>query len=151
MAIKAHKNQIRKGTGSPYIVHPLAVMGILRTFGVTDEDILIAAVLHDVVEDSPIELEEIKKEFGERAADLVDQASKKEDKQIYIKTKEGAILKIGDLIHNGLTVPKNDKPMINRYIKRVEKIYKNYKHLMDLNPKLMSYLKKVLKRVKALE
>jgi (p)ppGpp synthase/HD superfamily hydrolase len=149
MAVKAHEGQIRELTGSPFIVHPLAVMGILRTFRVKDEDVLIAAVLHDVVEDSSIELEEVEENFGNRVANLVNQATKKEDGKFIITDKEGAILKMADLIHNGLTMPKDKKQLKERYIIRVELLYKHYKDIMKEHPELLNYLKKILKRVKA--
>ncbi len=149
MAVKAHEGQIRELTGSPFIVHPLAVMGILRTFNVKDNDILIAAILHDVVEDSSIELEEVEEHFGERVANLVNQVTKKEDGKFIITDKEGAILKMADLIHNGLTMPNDKKQLKERYILRVELLYKMYKDLMKSHTELFNYLKKILKRVKA--
>ncbi len=151
MAVKAHKGQIRKLTGSPVIVHPLAVMGILRNYDIKDEDILIAAVLHDVVEDSPTELKEIKKEFGERVADLVDQVSKKPDKTYPIRDEGGVVLKMADLIHNGLCMPKDNEKKINNYIKRTDLMIKNYSALMEKYPKILDHLKKVLKKVKTLK
>ena len=150
MAVKAHENQIRELTGSPVIVHPLAVMGILRNFGIKDEDILIAAVLHDVVEDSSITLEEVKKEFGDRVADLVDQVSKKQDKTYPTRDESGVVLKMADLIHNGLCMPKDNEKKINNYIRRVDLIIKNYPQLMNSYPEIFKYLKKILKKVKAL-
>ena len=74
MAKTAHKGQTRK-TGEPYIVHPLAVKKILEEWGM-DEDTIIAGVLHDTVEDTPLTLEEIRKEFGESVAFLVDGVTK---------------------------------------------------------------------------
>jgi (p)ppGpp synthase/HD superfamily hydrolase len=150
LAVKAHKNQIRQQSGLPFIVHPLAVMGILRSFDVKDEDILIAAVLHDVVEDSPIRLDEIEKKFGKRVAKLVDEVSKKEGGKFIITMNESALLKMADLIHNGLTMPFKNKLMINRYITRVEILYDKYKDLMDKYPEVVTYLFKVHKKVKKL-
>lgn len=51
IANRAHRYQTRKFSGLPYIVHPLEVMSILERYGVTDEKVLAAAVLHDVIED----------------------------------------------------------------------------------------------------
>ncbi len=74
LAKKAHEGQFRK-TGEPYIVHPLAVKKILEEWGM-DEDTIIAGILHDTVEDTPLTLDEIKKEFGESVAFLVDGVTK---------------------------------------------------------------------------
>ena len=73
-ATKAHEGQIRK-SGDAYIVHPLAVMKIVEDWGM-DEDTCLAAVLHDVVEDTPVTLADVKREFGEQVAFLVDGVTK---------------------------------------------------------------------------
>ena len=74
MARKAHEGQFRK-TGEPYIVHPLAVKKILEEWGM-DEDTIIAGILHDTVEDTDLTLNDIKQEFGESVAFLVDGVTK---------------------------------------------------------------------------
>ncbi|MBR3175991.1 bifunctional (p)ppGpp synthetase/guanosine-3',5'-bis(diphosphate) 3'-pyrophosphohydrolase [Candidatus Saccharibacteria bacterium] len=74
IAKKAHDGQFRK-TGEPYIVHPLAVKKILEEWGM-DEDTIIAGILHDTVEDTPLTLDDIRKEFGEPVAFLVDGVTK---------------------------------------------------------------------------
>ena len=74
LATKAHEGQFRK-SGDPYISHPLAVMKIVEDWGM-DEDTIIAAVLHDTVEDTDVTLEDIKNEFGENVAFLVDGVTK---------------------------------------------------------------------------
>lgn len=74
MATDAHEGQYRK-SGDAYISHPLAVMKIVEDWGM-DEDTIIAAVLHDTVEDTDVTLDDIKKEFGEQVAFLVDGVTK---------------------------------------------------------------------------
>lgn len=74
IATTAHTGQFRK-SGDPYIVHPLAVMKMVQDWGM-DEDTIIAAALHDVVEDTDMTLEDIKREFGESVAFLVDGVTK---------------------------------------------------------------------------
>lgn len=80
-AAKQHEGQSRKGTDIPYIVHPLEAVAICATMTV-DADVLAAAVLHDVVEDTDATIEDIKREFGERVASIVAEESekKREDK-----------------------------------------------------------------------
>ena len=77
-AIKAHAGQSRKAQGAPYILHPMEAAVIAG--GLTgDEEVLAAAVLHDVVEDTEATLTQIEKTFGSRVAFLV--ASETEDKR----------------------------------------------------------------------
>lgn len=73
-ATEAHEGQLRR-SGEPYISHPLAVMKILQDWRM-DEDTVIAGVLHDTVEDTDVTLEQIKNEFGESVAFLVDGVTK---------------------------------------------------------------------------
>lgn len=69
-AVNAHKNVERRAKGFPYVVHPLEAMAIASTM-TNDQEVLAAAALHDVVEDTDITIDEIGKEFGGRVAELV--------------------------------------------------------------------------------
>lgn len=73
-AAKAHKDTERRGKGFPYIAHPLEAMAIVATM-TSDQELLAAACLHDVIEDTEVTYEEIEKEFGKRVADLVNAES----------------------------------------------------------------------------
>ena len=74
MAHKAHGEQLRK-SGEPYIIHPLSVAVILAELGL-DIEIIIAGILHDVIEDTTYTYDDIKNEFSERVALLVDGVTK---------------------------------------------------------------------------
>ena len=74
LARKAHENQ-RRRSGEPYIMHPVAVAKILFEMGM-DNECIIAALLHDVVEDTKCSLEQIEEEFGGEVAQLVDGVTK---------------------------------------------------------------------------
>lgn len=74
VAAKAHQGQFRS-SGEPYIIHPLAVAYILLQFGM-DTDTICAALLHDVVEDTDTTLKELKDQFGQDVAMLVDGVTK---------------------------------------------------------------------------
>jgi guanosine-3',5'-bis(diphosphate) 3'-pyrophosphohydrolase len=70
-AIRYHGDQ-RRPTGAPYLEHLLEALEVLvRGAGVTDADVLCAAVLHDVVEDTPCTVADVRREFGDRVANLV--------------------------------------------------------------------------------
>jgi len=73
-AVRAHAGTERRGKGFPYIVHPMEAMEIVATM-TADQELLAAAVLHDTVEDTDVTLEQIRAEFGERVAALVDAES----------------------------------------------------------------------------
>ena len=65
-----HQGQCRKGTDTPYITHPLKTMSYLIAMD-ADEDLVIAGLLHDVLEDTNTQAEEIEKLFGENVVELV--------------------------------------------------------------------------------
>lgn len=71
---KAHEGQFRR-SGEPYISHPLSVAGILADLHL-DLDTIITGILHDTVEDTSVTLEDIRREFGETVAHLVDGVTK---------------------------------------------------------------------------
>lgn len=69
-AVKAHHNTERRGKGFPYIVHPMEAVEIVATI-TPDQELLAAAALHDTIEDTDVTVEDIRREFGDRIADLV--------------------------------------------------------------------------------
>ena len=71
----AHRGQLRKWTEEPYIFHPLEVAQIVSTL-INDSEVVAAAILHDVVEDTDVTIEQIEAEFGSRVAKLVDEVTK---------------------------------------------------------------------------
>lgn len=77
-ATEKHTQQFRKRENTPYILHPLEAAAVAAEL-TKDEDVLIAAVLHDTVEDTDTTVEEIQQRFGHRVAELV--ASETEDKR----------------------------------------------------------------------
>jgi (p)ppGpp synthase/HD superfamily hydrolase len=70
LAARAHRHQLRKGGDVPYIVHPVHVSVILIRHGF-GEDVIIAGLLHDVVEDQDVPLSQIEAQFGPAVAEMV--------------------------------------------------------------------------------
>lgn len=119
LAEQAHEKQVRK-SGEPYITHPLAVAHILSSLKM-DYQSIAAAILHDVIEDTPIEKSQIIAEFGEEIANLVDGVSKLSQiefasraeaqaenfrKMILAMTKDIRVIlvKLADRLHNMRTL-----------------------------------------------
>ena len=119
LAAKAHANQVRS-SGEPYITHPVAVAYILLELGM-DTDTICAALLHDVVEDTDVTLEELKKLFGQDVAMLVDGVTKLGKIPLFTKEEQQAenvrkillamsqdirviIIKLCDRLHNMRTL-----------------------------------------------
>ena len=119
MASEAHKNQ-KRVSGIEYIYHPISVAYILVDLGMDTESI-IAALLHDVVEDTNIGIEKIKKEFGQEVVNLVGGVTKLGKIKFKSKEEEQAenirkmfiamakdirviIIKLADRVHNMRTL-----------------------------------------------
>ncbi len=87
VASKAHRKQCRKNTDIPYITHPVAVGMILLKAGYNDE-LIAAGFLHDTVEDTDITLEDIRREFGTKIAEIVAGCSEPDKSLSWIDRKE---------------------------------------------------------------
>jgi (p)ppGpp synthase/HD superfamily hydrolase len=88
LAVSAHAGQVRNGSGGrPYIEHPLAVAELLAEHGFA-EPVLAAALLHDVVEESPLEAEEIGRRFGPEVGELVAALTDAEEIEPYRRRKD---------------------------------------------------------------
>jgi len=120
-AAHASIDQRRKYTGEPYIVHPMAVAEIVRSVPHTPE-MVAAAYLHDVVEDTPVTIDEVTAEFGPVVGELVDwltdvsrpgdgnrRVRKELDRCHLAKAPPQAkTIKLADLIDNSLTISARD-------------------------------------------
>jgi len=110
-AATLHDGQERKGDGLPYIVHPFSVALILMDYS-EDEDVILAGILHDTVEDTGYTKEQLKDEFGERVASLVTDLTElpktyswQERKDHYLKhlestSHESKLICAADKLHN---------------------------------------------------
>jgi (p)ppGpp synthase/HD superfamily hydrolase len=119
LATRKHAGQRRKGTDIPYVSHLLSVAGLVLEAG-GDEDLAIAALLHDVVEDcggAPM-LQEIRSQFGERVAHVVDGCTdtdltpkppwrqRKEDYLKHLRTADAdtCLVSAADKLHNARSI-----------------------------------------------
>ncbi len=142
-AAEKHRDQRRKDKhASPYIIHPISVaLEIAQTGGVDDPEILAGALLHDTLEDTETEPEELEAEFGKKVCEYVlDVSDDKilppdERKRIQIEhakkiSKGAALIKLGDKISN-VTDVTNNPPAdwdINRrkeYLEWAERVINN--------------------------
>ncbi|HMP89895.1 MAG TPA: HD domain-containing protein [Kiritimatiellia bacterium] len=111
-AAHKHRNQVRKDGKTPYIAHPFRVAMIVRDlFGVNDEEVLAAALLHDTIEDTDTDYDDIADAFGERVADLVGALTKDMrlpdhkretayDRQLAEGPWEARLIKLADVLDN---------------------------------------------------
>ena len=134
----AHVGQIRK-SGEPYITHPVAVAQVLAELGL-DVETLIAAILHDTIEDTPLTQAEITAEFGESVAELVDGVTKLD--KLHFRDREEAaaesfrkmllamsrdlrviMIKLADRLHNMRTLGAQGIDARKRIAKETLDIY----------------------------
>lgn len=116
----AHEGQKRQ-TGEPYFIHPCAVVNILVDLGFDDVSTLVAAFLHDVLEDTPVTSDELEQKFGKEVLELVEGVTKldkikfvsAEDEQAenlrkmffaMAKDYRVIIIKLADRLHNMRTL-----------------------------------------------
>jgi hypothetical protein len=135
-AATAHAGQIRKHTGLPYVLHPIAVMQLVHDHAADpSEPQLIAALLHDVVEDTTVSLDTITRRFGVETARLVweltdqyadpalgNRATRKSmerERQANISPAAQTI-KYADLIHNTESIARFDPGFARVYLKEKE-------------------------------
>ena len=108
-AAKAHLGQVRKGSDIPYIAHPYNVGTILTSAG-ADDDLIAAGILHDTVEDcKEISLDDIRREFGNRVAAMVEGCSEPDKEAPWHKRKEHTIEYLKTAPLDVLTVSAADK------------------------------------------
>src|SRR6187431_1392047 len=146
IAERMHGAQMRK-SGDPYITHPLAVTSILADIGMT-EPTLVAALLHDTVEDTPYTLEELRSDFGDEVARLVDGVTKLDKvkygdsaqaetirKMIVAMSRDIRVLviKLADRLHNMRTVRYVKQETQERVARETLDIYAPLAHRLGMN------------------
>lgn len=123
----AHAGQRRKYTDEPYIVHPIEVMSLVALHG-GDDDMKVAAVLHDVLEDTVVGRREILRRFGERVLMLVEgltdpvvegnRSVRKEAARLhtYAQCYSVQVIKCADLISNTRSITLHDPKFAKVYL-----------------------------------
>ena len=141
-----HGTQMRK-SGDPYITHPLAVTTILAGIGMT-EPTLVAALLHDTVEDTPYTLDQCRDEFGDEVAQMVDGVTKLDKvqygdsaqaetirKMIVAMSRDIRVLviKLADRLHNMRTLRYVPQRSQERTARETLDIYAPLAHRLGMN------------------
>jgi len=146
-AQKAHKDQFRK-SGEPYITHPVEVAKILINLGM-EETVVIAGLLHDVLEDTNVTPLELEKEFGKDVLSLVDAITKLERLSFYpteaykaqnlrkmfiamAKDIRVIIIKLADRLHNMQTLQYHEEEKRKRIAKETLEIYAPLAHRLGV-------------------
>ncbi|MET0375906.1 MAG: HD domain-containing protein [Rhizorhabdus sp.] len=134
-AATAHAGQVRKYDNLPYVTHPIHVMMILHKAGIRDDEMLVAAVLHDVVEDTPVGLTTIGRRFGEGVMDLVEELTDrytagtggnraarkaKERERLSRASARAQTIKYADLISNTASIVQHDLSFARTYLQEKE-------------------------------
>lgn len=146
VAQRAHDGQMRR-SGDPYITHPVAVATILAELGMQPA-VLVAALLHDTVEDTDYTLEELTNEFGDEVAKLVDGVTKL-DKVSYGDAAEAEtvrkmvvamardirvlVIKLADRLHNARTWKFVPVSSAQRKARETLEIYAPLAHRLGMN------------------
>lgn len=147
LADKAHEGQLR-ASGEPYIMHPLAVADILAHLQI-DHITLMAALMHDVVEDTSYSKEDLEEMFGSEVAFLVDGVTKlnqfqyetKEDRQMenyrkmilaMAKDVRVVVIKLGDRLHNMRTLKHMHSDKQKRIAKETLEIFAPLAHRLGI-------------------
>lgn len=157
-SIEKHDGQTRKGDGSPYITHPISVMYRVREVKRKSKNVWFlggAAMLHDVVEDTDTDIEEIADRFGYHIAALVQELTlDKAQYDIIGKTRYlshhmtamssyGLTIKLCDRLDNVCDMEEMDEDFINRYCEETISIL-NY---LTNNRKLTKTQKKLVRKI----
>ena len=127
-AVQAHHNTERRGKGFPYIVHPMEAVEIVATI-TPDQELLAAAALHDTIEDTDITVDDIRREFGDRIAELVHAESDQlngevfnaetgDEEATWHARKQAAISRLAAASHDAKIVALGDKLSNMRAIAR---------------------------------
>ena len=129
-ATKAHSGSFRKGTRTPYIVHPMEASVIVAAM-TDDKNVLAAAVLHDVVEDTDCTIDDIEKEFGKGVTRLV--SAESEDKRENLPSEATwKIRKQETLGHLKNKATKEEKMItLGDKLSNIRAIYRDYSEIGD--------------------
>ena len=112
-AVHAHHNTERRGKGFPYIVHPMEAVEVVASI-TPDQELLAAAALHDTIEDTDVTVDDIRREFGDRVAELVHAESDQftegvSEEDSWHDRKQAAIDRLRNASHDAKIVAMGDK------------------------------------------
>ena len=143
VASKAHRDQVRKGTDIPYISHPVAVAMIISKY-TTDEDIIVAGILHDILEDvkpSIYSETDMRGDFDDKITDIVKDVSEDkvagEPEKPWIERKKGYLAHLDNLANvEPIIVSTADKihnltDMLEEYERVGDKLWQRFNASKD--------------------
>ena len=137
----AHRNQRRKYEDAPYVVHCERVARIVAEY-TNDDNVIAAAMMHDVLEDTDVTAEEMRRVFGDKITDLVLEVTdvsrpsdgkravrKERDKEHLARSSAGgATIKLADLIDNCTSIAAHDKGFAPVYLREADALLTVLKH-----------------------
>ncbi len=127
--IKQYHGGIKRKSGEPFFTHPLAVALIVADYS-KDQDAILAALLHDTIEDTALSMAHLKASFGQTVASLVGKATNLEDKVRRISLRDhennhrlmnaedprAGLIKVSDRLHNMRTIEGHPSLVKQKYI-----------------------------------
>jgi len=129
-ATKAHAGQLRKGTDVPYVTHPISVGMLLARAGCAD-DLVMAGILHDCLEDTETTFEQLEDEFNEKVAEIVQDCSEQDKSDTWINRKKATVKKLKTASDEACLVSCADKThnlwsMIKDYEQHGESLWSRF-------------------------
>lgn len=158
-ADKAHKGQHRKTSGAPYITHPMKVVRILQSVGIKDKSTLVAAFLHDTVEDSNTSFNDLEREFNKEISKTVKELTSiprelnKIGKEAYLADKmismrqQSLSIKLADRLHNVEDLNSMSALKAQKYADSTFYIIRRIKEGRVLNKNNKKLIRKIEKKI----
>jgi (p)ppGpp synthase/HD superfamily hydrolase len=156
-AIEKHGNQVRKFTEEPYVLHPIAVANIVRKFKESKhiDELVVSALLHDVVEDCNVDIKEIGELFGDFVASIVLELTndgkmiKKYGKKVYLSYKMlnmssyALVVKLSDRLHNVRELRKTSVKFREKYSEETKYIISVLRDFRELTGPQIQLIKEI--------
>lgn len=152
--LKWHEGQVRKYSGEPYAVHPFEVAGLLTSVDILDEDLILAALFHDLFEDTDCPRAYIAQKYGKRVHDLVVELTEvptegnrkarkeAEAKRLATISADAMTVKCADFISNTKDIVQNDPGFAKVYLTEKANVLPSFEGKAD--PVIYAWAKRSL-------